>query len=91
MKMKGRLLDVANAQTLLILCAVILAVSAVPISPAKHLLDLAQQGTFVVNAGSARINATLPLGAPLAGYGSRRVKDWPIPDPKEYTTWMKGA
>ncbi len=80
-------------QTLLVLCAAIVAVSAMPVNPAKHLLDLAQQGTFVVNAGSARINATLPLGTPLAGYnhGARRVKDWPIPDPKEYTTWMTGA
>jgi len=42
-------------------------------------------------AGVAKVNATLPLGAPLAGYnhGDRRVKFWPLPDPgREYTNWM---
>jgi hypothetical protein len=34
--------------------------------------------------------ATLPVGAPLAGFnfGARRVPHWPIPEFKEYTTFM---
>jgi len=43
-------------------------------------------------AGVSKVNATLPLGVPLAGfnYGPRRVTLWPIPEPSTYTTWMNG-
>ena len=45
-----------------------------------------------MNAGVAKIDATLPLGVPLAGYnhGDRRVADWPIPVAKNYSNWMTG-
>lgn len=38
-----------------------------------------------------RALATLPVGAPLAGYNypPRRVELWPIPKFGEYTTWME--
>jgi len=41
-------------------------------------------------AGVAKVNSTLPLGTPLAGYnhGDRRVPFWPIPCVQEFTTWM---
>ncbi len=41
-------------------------------------------------AGVAKVDCSLPTGAPLAGinHGGRRVKDWPIPKPTKYTTWM---
>jgi len=41
-----------------------------------------------VRAGAGKVNATLPLGVPLAGYnhGDRRVPYWPIPVTKKYTT-----
>jgi neutral ceramidase len=40
--------------------------------------------------GVAKVNATLPIGTPLAGYnhGARRVPYWPLPQPGEYTTFM---
>jgi len=42
-------------------------------------------------AGVAKIDGTLPLGTPLAGYnhGERRVPYWPIPILRQYTTWME--
>lgn len=45
----------------------------------------------VVYAGVSKINGTLPLGTPLAGYnhGARAYKYWPLISPKEYTTWME--
>ena len=41
-------------------------------------------------AGVAKIDCTPVIGVPLAGinHGDRRVKDWPIPKPTKYTTWM---
>eukprot|EP01100_Stratorugosa_tubuloviscum_P003848 TRINITY_DN1936_c0_g2_i1.p1 TRINITY_DN1936_c0_g2~~TRINITY_DN1936_c0_g2_i1.p1 ORF type:complete len:480 (-),score=253.66 TRINITY_DN1936_c0_g2_i1:80-1519(-) len=46
--------------------------------------------TGYFKAGVAKINGTLPLGTPLAGYnwGSRKVPKWPIPQFRNYTTWM---
>ncbi len=43
-----------------------------------------------VLAGVAKVDCSLPIGAPLAGinHGARRVKDFPIPHPTPYTTWM---
>jgi neutral ceramidase len=41
-------------------------------------------------AGAAKIDCTPSEAVPLAGinHGERRVKDWPIPKPTKYTTWM---
>lgn len=41
-------------------------------------------------AGAAKVDATLPVGAPLAGYnhGERRVPHWPDPVFTKYTTFM---
>jgi len=41
-------------------------------------------------AGAYSIDATLPIGAPLAGYnhGDRRVPYWPLPRLLNYTTFM---
>eukprot|EP01104_Vermistella_antarctica_P016348 TRINITY_DN554_c7_g1_i1.p1 TRINITY_DN554_c7_g1~~TRINITY_DN554_c7_g1_i1.p1 ORF type:complete len:522 (-),score=121.45 TRINITY_DN554_c7_g1_i1:264-1829(-) len=41
-------------------------------------------------AGVAKVDGTLPIGTPLAGYNypPRRPDDWPMPHPKEYTTFM---
>lgn len=41
-------------------------------------------------AGVSKVNATLPVGVPLAGYnhGDRRVKLWPLPDLRKYTNFM---
>lgn len=43
-----------------------------------------------LRAGVAKIDGSLPIGIPLAGFnhGQRRVPYWPIPDPTPYTTWM---
>jgi len=40
---------------------------------------------FFINYKS-RIIATLPVGVPLAGYGERRIRDWPLPKETKYTT-----
>lgn len=47
-------------------------------------------------AGAAKIDGTLPTGVPLAGFnwGPRRVPHWPLPEIRNYTTFMmpsKGA
>ena len=41
-------------------------------------------------AGVAKVDGTLPIGVPIAGYnhGDRRVKKWPIPSFTRYTTWL---
>jgi hypothetical protein len=46
--------------------------------------------TGTVRAGVAKLDVTPPLGVPLAGYnhGVRRVPHWPLPEIKEYTTFM---
>eukprot|EP00163_Fabomonas_tropica_P015439 TRINITY_DN28234_c0_g1_i1.p1 TRINITY_DN28234_c0_g1~~TRINITY_DN28234_c0_g1_i1.p1 ORF type:complete len:506 (+),score=121.43 TRINITY_DN28234_c0_g1_i1:33-1520(+) len=56
----------------------------------RETLRRIQAGTGAFRAGVAKVNATMPTGVPLAGYnhGDRRVKDWPIPDVKKYTTFM---
>lgn len=43
-----------------------------------------------VRAGASAINATMPVGVPLAGYNSppRRVEGWPIPKFTRFTTFM---
>lgn len=43
-----------------------------------------------VRAGVAKIDGTLPLGTPLAGFnhGDRRVPHWPLPHVREFTTFM---
>eukprot|EP01102_Stenamoeba_stenopodia_P015167 TRINITY_DN5144_c0_g1_i1.p1 TRINITY_DN5144_c0_g1~~TRINITY_DN5144_c0_g1_i1.p1 ORF type:complete len:500 (+),score=112.80 TRINITY_DN5144_c0_g1_i1:178-1677(+) len=40
--------------------------------------------------GVSKINGTLPIGAPLAGYNypPRRTEVWPLPKFTQYTTWM---
>jgi hypothetical protein len=40
-------------------------------------------GNGVFKASATKVNATLPIGVPLAGYnhGHRRVKNWPLPQP----------
>jgi len=49
---------------------------------------LISEGSF--RAGVSKVNATLPVGVPLAGYnhGARRVPFWPLPYFTEYTTFM---
>jgi hypothetical protein len=46
--------------------------------------------TLAARAGVAKIDATLPIGAPLAGYNDapRRAKAFPLPEPTNYTTYM---
>jgi len=41
-------------------------------------------------AGVAKIDGSLPIGIPLAGFnhGDRRVPHWPLPEFKKYTTFM---
>jgi hypothetical protein len=43
-----------------------------------------------LRAGVSRIDATLPVGVPLAGYNypPRRVASWPVPHPTEFTNFM---
>lgn len=43
-----------------------------------------------LRAGAAKINGTLPVGVPLAGYnhGQRRAARYPLPKFTQYTTWM---
>jgi len=45
---------------------------------------------FALRAGVSKVDSTLPIGVPLAGFnhGDRRVPYWPLPEPKEYTFWM---
>ena len=46
--------------------------------------------TGAVRAAAAKVDATLPIGTPLAGFnwGPRRVPHWPLPEIREYTTFM---
>jgi len=48
------------------------------------------QETQTLLAGSQKINGTLPIGTPLAGYNhaQRRVPFWPVPEFLQYTTFM---
>jgi len=56
------------------------------------LLFFCSVSSVTLKAGVSKIDGTLPIGVPLAGYnhGDRRVPFWPIPVPREYTTWMEG-
>jgi len=42
-------------------------------------------------ASAVKVNGTLPLGVPLAGYNypPRRIDYWPLPVTRRYTTWME--
>lgn len=70
------------------LCAIFAFTLAVSCSAAPN-INFASS-TF--RAGTAKLDGTLPLGVPLAGYnhGQRRVPYWPIPVFANYTTWMIG-
>eukprot|EP01119_Soliformovum_irregulare_P005626 TRINITY_DN17381_c0_g1_i1.p1 TRINITY_DN17381_c0_g1~~TRINITY_DN17381_c0_g1_i1.p1 ORF type:complete len:487 (+),score=136.37 TRINITY_DN17381_c0_g1_i1:22-1461(+) len=78
--------------SLRIVLSIALAVSgAVAIHPGKIITeDWLAAGTL--RAGASKIDGTLPLGVPLAGFnhGKRRVPYWPIPEFKNYTTFMTG-
>eukprot|EP01104_Vermistella_antarctica_P008034 TRINITY_DN1998_c0_g1_i1.p1 TRINITY_DN1998_c0_g1~~TRINITY_DN1998_c0_g1_i1.p1 ORF type:complete len:503 (+),score=101.27 TRINITY_DN1998_c0_g1_i1:48-1511(+) len=80
----------------MVVCVLVLACASVQASAsssfrASMLKSTAANAT--VMAGVAKINGTLPIGTPLAGYnhGTRRVPDWPLPVLAEYTTFMEGA
>jgi len=47
-----------------------------------------EAGNF--RAGASKIDGTLPIGAPLAGYnhGDRRVPNWPLFQMTPFTSWM---
>jgi hypothetical protein len=55
-------------------------------------LNIAGGGGGSFMAGTSKVDATPPLGVPLAGYnhGDRRVPLWPLPEFGPYTTWMTG-
>lgn len=40
-------------------------------------------------AGVAKVDGSLPIGVPLAGYSERHVKNFPIPQPTKYTFFME--
>lgn len=44
----------------------------------------------MIKVGVAKVDGTLPIGVPLAGYnhGDRRVPLWPVPEFTNYTTFM---
>eukprot|EP00698_Gefionella_okellyi_P020707 TRINITY_DN6544_c0_g1_i1.p1 TRINITY_DN6544_c0_g1~~TRINITY_DN6544_c0_g1_i1.p1 ORF type:complete len:478 (+),score=110.22 TRINITY_DN6544_c0_g1_i1:248-1681(+) len=43
-----------------------------------------------LRAGVAKVDGTLPMGVPLAGFnwGPRRVPHWPVPEIRDFTTFM---
>lgn len=51
---------------------------------------MGEEAAGTLRAGAARVDGTPPLGVPLAGYnhGARAVPNWPLPEPREYTTFM---
>jgi hypothetical protein len=57
---------------------------------ARNLAKLAGAAPGQIMAGAAMVDATMPVGVPLAGinHGKRRARLWPIPDIQKYTTWM---
>ncbi|EGD78316.1 hypothetical protein PTSG_09383 [Salpingoeca rosetta] len=59
-------------------------------APLCSLAQAVKDDDNTLYAGVAHVNATLPLGVPLAGYnhGDRRVPYWPIPNNTAYTTFM---
>ena len=69
---------------------VILIGSQTNANPQLKVLLTKLEGKNNVQVGVAKINATVPIGCPLAGYnhGDRRVPHWPIPQFKKYTTFM---
>eukprot|EP00117_Sycon_ciliatum_P047172 scpid74991/ scgid33716/ Neutral ceramidase B; Acylsphingosine deacylase 2B; N-acylsphingosine amidohydrolase 2B len=50
---------------------------------------LCMQQSAALKAGVAKVDATLPVGVPLAGFSARKTKFWPIPRPTKYTTFME--
>ncbi|XP_065899921.1 neutral ceramidase B-like [Dysidea avara] len=52
------------------------------------LLTIILREAICLKVGVAKVDATLPVGVPLAGYGERRVPDWPLAKETKYTTWM---
>lgn len=63
---------------------------AAPILSLVLLAVVAAPAAAGLRAGVAKVNATMPLGVPLAGFnhGKRRAPDWPIPKLAKYTTFM---
>eukprot|EP01116_Phalansterium_solitarium_P024187 TRINITY_DN8784_c0_g1_i1.p1 TRINITY_DN8784_c0_g1~~TRINITY_DN8784_c0_g1_i1.p1 ORF type:complete len:487 (+),score=212.95 TRINITY_DN8784_c0_g1_i1:50-1462(+) len=55
-------------------------------------LDKINFASGSLRAGAVKLDGTLPIGVPLAGYnhGARRVPYWPVPVFGNYTTWMTG-
>lgn len=41
-----------------------------------------------LRVGVSKVDATLPIGVPLAGYSARHTPHWPLPEETNYTTWM---
>eukprot|EP00753_Platysulcus_tardus_P013096 PLAT3615.4.p1 GENE.PLAT3615.4~~PLAT3615.4.p1 ORF type:complete len:488 (-),score=234.70 PLAT3615.4:215-1678(-) len=64
-------------------------------SSALLLLALAAGTAFAgsIRAGVVKVDATLPIGVPLAGFSARHDKLWPFPKLRlgknRYTTWMQ--
>eukprot|EP00698_Gefionella_okellyi_P007333 TRINITY_DN1787_c0_g1_i1.p1 TRINITY_DN1787_c0_g1~~TRINITY_DN1787_c0_g1_i1.p1 ORF type:complete len:441 (+),score=106.36 TRINITY_DN1787_c0_g1_i1:19-1341(+) len=75
-------------KSLLVVFALLYCAFAAP--QLKEVLQTLKASNAVFRAGAAKVDATLPVGAPLAGYNyaPRRVNDWPLPHFGEYTTWM---
>lgn len=100
--MKSLLAAVASCLVLLEFIAVpalllpwALAAPVARMTAAQKIAQVLNQVQSVPNAGPllvgvSKVDGSLPIGVPLAGYnhGARRVKNWPIPDPKDYTFWM---
>jgi neutral ceramidase len=57
------------------------------------LLCVAMVACGPVKAGVAKVDGTLPVGTPLAGFnhGARRVPHWPLPHVTDFTTFMTGS
>jgi len=71
---------------------IVVIILALKTSASKFTLSqlLKENKAGTLRAGVSKLDATLPIGTPLAGYnhGDRRVKYWPIPSRTRYTYWM---
>ncbi|KAL9654538.1 hypothetical protein ABK040_006603 [Willaertia magna] len=62
----------------------------IPIRKANEKMNKVLSAGGNVQVGVSKIDASLPVGTPLAGYnhGPRRVKSWPWPHVTKYTSFM---
>eukprot|EP00762_Andalucia_godoyi_P001467 ANDGO_00225.mRNA.1 Neutral ceramidase len=53
----------------------------------SKLMNSATNGS-PLTVGVSKVDGSLPVGVPLAGYSERHTKDWPLPNKTAYTTFM---